>query len=156
MSPAYLLHFVNLFLTGILAGMEIVIHYGLHGPAQKLPETSQIRLRQALVLRLRILVPAFFVPAALSGLAVAILDGAGPGLWLRCAGLACGLVWIAIRVVGTVPINSATLTWNAEAPPADWKARVRRAERFHILGVWAAVLGFAFFLASAALVLAAR
>jgi hypothetical protein len=156
MSPAYLLHFANLFLTGILAGMEVVIHYGLHGPAQVLPDASQLRLRQALVLRLRILVPAFFVPAASSGFAVAIVDGAGPGLWLRGAGVASWLVWIAVRIVGTVPINSATLAWNAEAPPADWKARVQSAERFHILGVWAALLAFALFLASAALMAAAR
>src|SRR5476649_1823005 len=107
-----------------------------------------------MVLRLRVLVPAFFLPAAASGLAVAILDGAARGLWLRGAGTACGVVWIAIRVVGTVPINSATLTWKADAPPADWKAQVHGAERFHILGVWAAVLYFAFFLASAALRLA--
>lgn len=154
MNPAYLLHFANLFFAGILAGMEIAIHFGLHGPTRVLSDPSQLRLRQALVLRLRILVPAFFVPTAVTGIAVAILDGTAPGLWYRCAAMGCGVVWVAIRVVGTVPINSATLTWQAEAPPVDWRARVDRAERFHVLGVWAAALAFAFFLASAALRLA--
>ena len=36
----------------------------------------------------------------------------------------------------------------------DWKAQVERAERFHIVGVWAAVLSFACMLAAVALGLA--
>jgi hypothetical protein len=32
MSPATVLDFVNLFFAGILAGIEIVIHYGLRAP----------------------------------------------------------------------------------------------------------------------------
>jgi hypothetical protein len=156
MNLAYLFHFVNLFFAGILAGMETAIHYGLHAPTQVLSDRSQLQLRQALVLRLRILVPAFFLPAAASGIAVAILDGSAPGLWFRCAGLAGVTAWVVIRVVGTVPINRATLSWQAEAPPANWRALVDHAERFHILGVWAAIVAFVFFLASAALELAAH
>jgi hypothetical protein len=113
-------------------------------------------LRQALVLRLRVLVPAFFVPAAVLGIARAVLDGAAPGLGFRCAGVAALLIWIGIRVIGTVPINSATLTWQPSAPPTNWKAQVNHAERFHIVGVWVAVLAFAFFLTAAALHLAAH
>jgi hypothetical protein len=36
-------------------------------------------------------------------------------LWLRCAGLCALRVWIAIRVIGTVPINSATVKWDFAA-----------------------------------------
>jgi len=151
MNPFTVLDFVNLFFAGILAGMEIAIHYGLHAPTQVLSDQSQIQLRQALVLRLRVLVPAFFVPTAVSGLAAAVLAGAAPGLWFRCAGMLAVLVWIVIRVIGTVPVNSATLTWEAGAPPKNWKALVDHAERFHILGVWAAVMAFAAFLAAVAL-----
>lgn len=133
------LHFVNVFFAGILAGMEIVIHYGLRAPSATLSDRSQLQLRQALVLRLRVLVPACFVPTALSSVALAVLDEARAGLWLRGGGLFLMLVWIAIRVVGTVPINSATLTWDLESPPESWKAQVARAERFHDVGVWAAV-----------------
>ncbi len=57
MNPATVLDFVNLFFAGILAGIEIVIHYGLRAPTEVLDEQSQIQLRQALVLRLRVLVP---------------------------------------------------------------------------------------------------
>jgi hypothetical protein len=79
MTPATILDFVNVFFAGMLAGVEFVIHYGLRAPAEILDEQSQLQLRQALVLRLRVLVPAFFVPAAVSGIALTVLDGAAPG-----------------------------------------------------------------------------
>jgi hypothetical protein len=97
MDLVAVLHFVNLFFAGILAGIEVAIHYGISGPAEILSEQSQIRLRQALILRLRVLVPAFFVPTTLSGIAVAVLDGVAPGVWFRCAGVLAMLIWIGIR-----------------------------------------------------------
>jgi hypothetical protein len=156
MSFNVALHFINLFFAGILAGMEIVIHYGLRKPTEVLSDQSQLQLRQALILKLRVLVPAFFVPMALSGIAVVVLDGTAAGLWLRCVALLAMLVWGVIRIIGTVPINSATLTWELAVPPADWKAQVARAERFHDIGVWAVVLSFACFLATTAITLTVR
>lgn len=155
MNPSTVLDVVNIFFAGILAGMEFVIHYGVRAPAEVLDDQAQLQLRQALILRLRVLVPAFFVPTAVSGIAVTVLDGAAPGLWFRCAGVLGVLIWIVIRVIGTVPINSATLAWQPGAPPKHWKALVNHAERFHILGVWVVVLAFACFLTAMALKLAA-
>ncbi len=60
MTPATILDFVNLFFAGMLAGIEFVIHYGLRGPSEVLDEHSQLQLRQALIMRLKVLVPAFF------------------------------------------------------------------------------------------------
>jgi hypothetical protein len=156
MNLAIVLDFMNLFFAGILAGIEIVIHYGLRSPAEVLDEQSQILLRQALILRLRVLVPAFFVPTAVLAIAVTALDGGAPGFWFRCAGVLAVLIWILIRVIGTVPINSATLTWQPSAPPKNWRAQVNHAERFHIVGVWAVIMAFAFFLTATALKLAAH
>lgn len=156
MNLAIVLDFVNVFFAGILAGIEFVIHYGLRAPAEVLDDQSQLKFRQALILRLRVLVPAFFLPAAVSGIAVTVLDGGAPGFWLRCAGVLALLTWIVIRVIGTVPINSATLAWQPSAPPKNWKEQVNHAERFHIIGVWAAVLTFALFLTAIALQLVAH
>jgi hypothetical protein len=156
MNPATVLSFVNLFFTGMLAGMEFVIHYGVSLATEALGDQAQLQLRQALVLRLRLLIPAFFVPTVLSAIAVTILDGTAPGWWFRAAGLVALLIWILIRVIGTVPINSATLTWKASAPPENWKARVTHAERFHIVGVWAVIITLACFLAALALQLHVR
>jgi hypothetical protein len=145
------LQILNLFVAGVLAGIEIAIHYGFARSAEGLDERSQIELRKALVLRLRVLVPAFFLPTAVSAVAVTILDRGAPGFWWRCAGLVGVLLWVLIRVVGTVAINSATLTWQPEAPPSDWKARINHVERFHIVGVWAVIGAFATFLTAIAL-----
>ncbi len=156
MNLTTLLAGVNLFCAGILAGMEIVIHYGLRAPAEELDEQSQIQLRQALIRRLRVLVPAFFVPTAVTGIAVTLLDVGALGFWFQCAGIVALLIWILIRVVGTVPLNSATLTWHSDAPPKNWRALVNHAERFHSIGVWAAVAAFALFLTVVALQQAAH
>jgi hypothetical protein len=86
-----------------------VIHYGLRGPAAVLDERAQLQLRQALILKLRVLVPAIFLPALVFAAAFAIREGGASGAGFRIAGIVALLIWIAIRVVGTVPINSATL-----------------------------------------------
>ena len=156
MNPFAMLDFVNLFFAGMLAGMEIAIHYGLHPSTLVLSDQSQLQLRQALVLRFRVLVPAFFLPTAISGIAVAVLEGAAPGSWFRYAGVLGVLVWIVGRVIGTVPINRASLTWEAGTPLNNWRALVDRSERFHILGAWAAVTAFLSFLTAVALKLAAH
>jgi hypothetical protein len=141
----------NLFFAGLLAGSEIVIHYGLRIPTEVLDEKAQIQLRQALILRLRVLVPAFFVPTGVSGIAITVLESSAVGFWFRCAGIFALMLWIIIRVIGTVPINSDTLTWQPAAPPENWKALINHAERFHSVGVWAAVIAFALFLTATAL-----
>jgi hypothetical protein len=146
-----IIEFVNLFCAGMLAGIEFVIHYGIHAPTMALDEEPQIVLRQGLVRRLRWLVPAFFVPTALSGIAVTILDGAMPGFFFRLAAMLAVITWIFVRVVGTVRINSATLEWNPTAPPKNWRGLIGKAERFHIVGTWAALLAFTFFLIAVAL-----
>lgn len=151
MKLSVALVFGNLFFLGILAGVELVIHYGLRRPAESLDERSQLKLRQALILRLRVLVPACFLPAAITALAVAVVERGAAGHWLRYVGLAALLIWILVRIVGTVPINSATIDWPPDAPPADWKAQIDNAERFHIVGVWVVVIAFALFLTAAAL-----
>lgn len=156
MNLATVLDFLNVFFAGLLAGIEFVLHYGLRGADDILNEQSQLQFRQALILRLRVLVPAFFVPTAVLGIAVTILDGVTPGFWFRGAGVFALLIWIWTRVVGTVSINSNTLTWQPNAPPKDWKAQVNYAERFHSVGTWAAVMAFALFLIAIALKLTAH
>lgn len=46
MNPTTVLDFINLFFAGILAGIEIVIHYGLRAPAEVLDEQSHKQIGQ--------------------------------------------------------------------------------------------------------------
>jgi uncharacterized membrane protein len=156
MNPATVLDFVNLFFAGILAGALFVIDYGVRAPVAVLDEQSQIQLRQALIRRLRVLVPAIFVPTVLSGVAITILDGVDPGFGFRCAGLLVVLTSFLLTLLGTVPINKATLTWRPSAPPKNWRTLVSRWERFDRARTWAAVTAFALFLTALALKLAAH
>src|SRR6266568_5602895 len=121
MNPATVLDFVNIFFAGMLAGIEFVIHYGLRGPSEILDEHSQLQLRQALIMRLKVLVPAFFAPTAVLAIALTVLNAGTPGFWFRCAAVLAVCTWILIRVVGTVSINSATVDWQLSAALKNWR-----------------------------------
>jgi uncharacterized membrane protein len=145
------LGFVNLFCAGILAGGEFVIRHGVRAPVGLLEQRPQIELRQWLIRRLRVLVPAVFALTVLSGLATTVVDGFGPGFGFRCAGLVALLAWILVTLGGTVPINQAVLTWEPSAPPRSWRAVVSRWERLDTARTWAAMAAFALFLTAMAL-----
>src|SRR5262249_39702596 len=107
MNERVLLEFVNLFCAGLLAGAEYVARFGVRGPSPILDDGPQLQLRQALIRRLRGVVPAVYVPTALSGVAVAVLAGADRGFALRCMALLAVLVWTLTTFLGTAPINAA-------------------------------------------------
>lgn len=148
MDSIDLLRFVSLLLAGVLAGFEIGIHYGLGAPPASVPEDAQILLRQTMVLRLRVLAPAIFLPTLASALALFFTERSGPDAWLR--GFAVGALglWIVIRAVRTIPVNSTTLTWQPNAPPSNWRKLVEKTEKAHVLAAWAAVVAFACLLAA--------
>lgn len=142
--------FVHLFLAGLLAGEEFVIYYGVRVPLRVLDEQPQIQLRQALVRKLRVLVPAIYMPTLLLGIAVTVMNDS-PGLRFQCAGVLALLIWILITLFGTVPINKGMLVWRPDAPPSHWSALIRRWERIDTFRTWAALLAFACFLTAVAI-----
>jgi uncharacterized membrane protein len=148
MNAGEILGLVNLFFAGILTGEELVIRYGVRGPVASLPEGTSIRMRQALIRPLRIMVPAVFFSTLLSAAAVAVLDGFGPGFVLRCVALIALVVWLVVTLTGTVPINSAVMDWQPDAPPANWRSTMSRWERLDTVRTWAALAAFALLLAA--------
>jgi uncharacterized membrane protein len=146
-----IIEFVNLFFSGILAGVEFAIHYGFQSSTQALDEKPQIQLRQGVIRRLRVIVPAIFACTVLSGIAVVFLQSNTAGLFFRYGALFAIFIWIIVRIIGTVRINKATLDWKPEAPPKNWKELISKSERFHVVGTWAALLAFAFFLIAMAI-----
>jgi uncharacterized membrane protein len=142
---------IGLILTGLLAGEEFVMYYGIRPAIATLDEQPQILTRQALIHRLRVLVPCIFVPTILSGTIITILDGFGPGFLFRFAGLLGLLAWTMATVPGTVPINSAVADWKSTEPPKNWRAMVSRWERFAIVRCWAGVAAFVLFLVASAM-----
>jgi Domain of unknown function (DUF1772) len=144
--------FLSLFFAGVLAGEELVICYGVRTVIVRLDQQPQIQLRQALIRKLRILVPAIFILTALSLLAAMSLDEAGAGFRLRCLAALGLLIWVVNALFGTVAISKDTLTWRSDAPPDHWRVLVSRWERFNIARCWAAVISFALLVAAVGMV----
>ncbi|KMY50006.1 DUF1772 domain-containing protein [Peribacillus loiseleuriae] len=146
---------VCLFLAGILAGEEFVVRYGVHVSMSILDEQSHIKARQALILRLRVLVPAIILPTIVSGVALLTFGGSTRSVFVfQCAGVLALLFLMAFTLVGTVPINKGALDWQPDSPPSNWKVLVKRWGRLDIIRSSAAILAFLFFLIAVALQLA--
>ena len=141
--------FANLLCTGILAGEEFVIRYGVRRPVASLDPEPHIRLRQALIRRLRVLVPIIFGLAFLSGIAVTVLERSSPWSGFLGAGVFSLIAFISITLAGTVPINQAVLTWEATAPPEGWHVVIERWELLDTARTWAALAAFGLFLGAA-------
>ncbi len=139
---------LGLFFVGLLAGFEVAVHYGIGAPPSALTESAQIILRQSMVRRLRVLAPMLFAPSLLFAIMIAVKERNEPQSWLRYIAISMLLVWTIIRIARTVPVNSATLEWNPEAPPSGWRSLIERTERFHVVAAWAAVVAFLSSLAS--------
>ncbi|HTA07070.1 MAG TPA: DUF1772 domain-containing protein [Streptosporangiaceae bacterium] len=151
MDAGDVLGLVSLLGAGLLAGEEITIRYGVRAPLARLDDQTHIRVRQALIRRLRVLVPAVYLATIVSAATTAIVDGTSGGLALRSAALVALVAWIAVTVGGTVPINSAALDWEPSAPPGDWRVRVDQWERLNSVRAWLAVAAFALLLVATAL-----
>ncbi|WP_433515172.1 hypothetical protein ACQP2T_05900 [Nonomuraea sp. CA-143628] len=135
--------YIGLFLLGVLAGEELIVRYGIHPVLSGLDDRAHLLARQALIRRLRVVVPIVMLPAAAFAL-VGLVTVTGPGLTLRWATLIAMVVFMLLSFLGTVPINIKVNDWRADAPPADWKAVVRRWARIDVLRSTAATAAFLF------------
>ncbi|MEO8907759.1 MAG: anthrone oxygenase family protein, partial [Microbacteriaceae bacterium] len=77
--------------------------------------------------------------------------GSGTGFAFRCAGVIALVAFVLLSFLGTVPINIRVNDWQADSPPADWKAVVKRWELIDVFRSSAAILAFACFLIALAL-----
>ena len=145
------LGFINIVFAGLLAGEEFLVCYGMRAPLGSLESGVQIPTRQALIRRMRILVPMIFFAALASGIAMTLLGGAGLAFDLRCAGVGALAAFILLTLTSTVPINKALLAWDAAAPPADWRSLIARWERLDVARAWLALTAFALFLGASQL-----
>ena len=150
-----ILQSIGLFLAGILAGVEFIVRYGVQPALSRLDDVPHIRARQAIIGRLRIVVPLVMIPTVvvtIAVLVVALVTGQGDrGLPLVIAGLAALVVVLLASFLGTVPINIKVYDWDAAAPPADWKSVIRSWERIDVLRSSAAMVAFALLVGALAL-----
>ena len=61
---------------------------------------------------------------------------------LVLAAMGCLLVGLLVAVVVHFPINDVIMTWQPDAPPADWQDLRARWLTSHAVRTWVAVAGF--------------
>ena len=113
-----ILEFVNLLCAGLLAGGGHCL-LRIAEPLLFWTNGRIFSFVRGAIWRLRVVVPAVYVPMALSGIAMTVMDGTGGGFGWRSAGLLAVLIWTLTTFLGTVPINAAMLAWRPDAPPAQ-------------------------------------
>jgi uncharacterized membrane protein len=140
---------VALLLTGVLAGVELAVRWGVRPALMRLDDHAHLQARQALVRRLRVLVPVLMAATVATCGAALLSAPTGPGAPPRWAGTALLAVFVLLSALGTVPLNIQVDGWSPDSPPAMWKATVRRWARLDTLRSSAALLTFGCFLAAA-------
>jgi uncharacterized membrane protein len=85
------------------------------------------------------LIPTLIAAAVLAAFAAM---ARGSAFWLTLIGLALLVVVFATSLVVNVPINADQVTWNVQAPPADWASVRDRWQIAHTARTVAALLAF--------------
>jgi hypothetical protein len=91
---------IGLLLAGILAGEELVVRYGVQPALRALDDRPHIQARQALVRRLRVLVPIIMTPTVVVGIAVVIFSGTGDGIAYWWAGVVALIAFVLFSLLG--------------------------------------------------------
>ncbi len=115
-----------LILSGLLAGVEFAIRWGMHGALASLPPALRLPARRALYLRLRILVGALSAAALLFSVFLDVATARNMGFGIAIAGSAATLAYMLVALVYTMPLDNAITTWDPAALPPDAAAIERR------------------------------
>ena len=138
-----ILTIASVFLAGLLAGEELIVRYGVHPALVALDDTTQIRARQSLIYKMRVLVPVLFFAALGTAIAALLVGGTDAGFAFRLAAVIALVVWLGTTFGGTVIINSAVIEWDAAAPPPRWRELIVRWGRVDVIRSSAAIVAFA-------------
>jgi hypothetical protein len=122
-------------LVGLLAGTEFIVRWGVQPAIRALDDRAHVAARVKLVHRLRVVVPALMVPAVVTSVAEALVDGGG---W-RWGAVGALVAFLLLAFLGTVPINMKVSNWRPEEPPHDWRATIIRWERIDVFRSSAAI-----------------
>jgi hypothetical protein len=106
------------------------------------PVEAHLAMRQALIRRLRIVMPPLMVTAGGSVGLVALLQYRTGAFLPSCLSLMCAVVPIGVSGLGNGPLMLRVLTWSPDTPPADWSEVIDRWERLDTLRRTAAVGAF--------------
>ena len=134
---------MNIFGTGILAGILFLSAVGLRPAAAMLESAQQVILRQQLIQRLRTLMtPFMFLPIVASAL-VLVWRETSSDWTLPVAALVFSVATIAVTVFVNVPLNWRFAGWSANNLHPDWQMYVRKWDRANSIRFVFALSAFA-------------
>jgi uncharacterized membrane protein len=139
---------VGLFLAGLLAGIELIVRYGVHPALTAMPDDVHLRARHEIVRIVRVIVPAVMLPSVAAAVANLVLANDGETFGLRVAAVAVYAIYVVVVFAGTVPINDRFFKWDLSNPPADWKSTIQRWALIDVVRSSAAVVAFALLVAA--------
>jgi uncharacterized membrane protein len=135
----------SLLCGGVLAGVALTVLF-LELALRQLDGTEYVRVRQAEFGFFTWLVGAIFVPTLVA--VVMLVNHArrahSPTLRPAVIALVLLLLSLVVTLVINGPINVEQLSWNAQAPPADWASVRDRWQIAHAVRTVAIVIGLGY------------
>ncbi|MFJ1969184.1 anthrone oxygenase family protein [Streptomyces sp. NPDC087903] len=134
---------VNLLFGGVFAGLLVTVLV-IESTLRSSGATVYTQVRLVELVHLDDLATATLVPTLIStaALVVFVAKRRGRVFWLTLTSLLLLVVVFGTSLIVNVPINSAQLTWNVHAPPADWADVRDRWQIAHAVRTMAALLAF--------------
>ena len=135
--------FASLSFAGIFAGFLVsvlVVELSL----RDFDRFVYTQVRHVELVRLDDLATVTLIPAMIGAafLVVASARQAGRTRWLTLAAVVMFAVVLVTTLVVNLPINADQLTWDVQAPPADWASVRDRWQIAHAVRTGAALLAF--------------
>jgi len=132
--------FINLLVVALVAGAVFGIWLG-YNPATLSP-TTYAEQQQESIRALNVTMPVLGTIGILLTVTSAILAWAErPMVYVLFGAVVCLLVTGLVTRFGNQPINAIVMTWNTQAPPANWMDFRDEWWKWHIVRTLAAVAG---------------
>jgi uncharacterized membrane protein len=138
-----IVRFVSLLFGGLFAGFLLTVLV-LESTLRSLDAPAYTQVRQVELDRLDGLASTTLIPTLIAAaiLVAVTVRTRRRAFWLTLTALVLLVVVFATSLLVNVPINTDQLTWNVQAPPADWTSVRDRWQIAHAARTVAALLAF--------------
>jgi uncharacterized membrane protein len=137
------IRFVSLLFGGLFAGFLVTASV-LEATLRSFDALVYVQVRQVELAHLDDLASATLIPTLIGAafLVISVARARGRAFWLMLAALVLLVTVFVTSLLVNLPINHDQLTWNIQAPPADWAAVRDRWQIAHAVRTAAALLAF--------------
>jgi uncharacterized membrane protein len=137
--------FLNILVVALVAGTVFGIWLG-YNPAS-LSSTTYVELQQASIRALNVTMPVLGAIGILLTITSSILARSECRTpYLLVGAVVCLLVAALVTRFGNQPINAVVMTWNTQAPPANWMVLRDEWWQWHIVRTLATVVALSLLL----------